>query len=262
MFGFFTFELTTHWSNYSDCATPINYWLLGTYLMIPFARILYVVIGTTESFFVFKACIFIAVFFIMPGFISWIILGALWETILNDETPDCIPDDQYPFLTIWWIGLCVFIAIVIIASIIIELIKFKRNRRLLMGHQNMIETGDLFYQHFSAQVLLMSEGGRFKGAGLKRRELKLLDKYTFSYSEKEHNNLNTSETTVCSIAVGDREICSICLNKYANDDKLCLTPGCNHIFHRQCIKQWLSKCPICPYCKSDVKKKLLKKEAA
>ena len=151
MFALLICYLIMNWDQYSRCSTPINSWLLGTYVMIPFLRLMDSIIRTTESFTLFKTSIFISVLLGLPGIITWTVLGSLWFTILNQETPNCIPNSQLPFLIVWWIGLCSFIGIVFIISIIIEIVKFRRNRRLLVGFRNVLETGDLFYQHFTAQ---------------------------------------------------------------------------------------------------------------
>ena len=49
----------------------------------------------------------------------------------------------------------------------------------------------------------------------------------------------------------DESMCSICLNDY-EDDKMCSTLPCGHVFHRACITQWLrcgrlagAECPLC-----------------
>ena len=49
----------------------------------------------------------------------------------------------------------------------------------------------------------------------------------------------------------DEVVCSICLADYV-DDKMCSTLPCGHVFHRECITQWLrsgrmagADCPLC-----------------
>ena len=46
----------------------------------------------------------------------------------------------------------------------------------------------------------------------------------------------------------DEKKCSICMTKFADDDDISILK-CNHIFHEDCIKEWLKdynyKCPVC-----------------
>lgn len=51
------------------------------------------------------------------------------------------------------------------------------------------------------------------------------------------------------------ETCAICLEEYANGEKLRTLP-CNHEFHMSCIDQWLTtRRPFCPICKRDARSK-------
>ena len=51
--------------------------------------------------------------------------------------------------------------------------------------------------------------------------------------------------------------CSICLDSYNNGDKVARTP-CNHVFHHNCLKDWVQKNPLnckCPNCNADLHQK-------
>ncbi|XP_056698406.1 RING-H2 finger protein ATL39-like [Spinacia oleracea] len=44
--------------------------------------------------------------------------------------------------------------------------------------------------------------------------------------------------------------CSICLQERYEDDEVCkVLPGCHHVFHADCIDQWLKKRQTCPVCR-------------
>jgi hypothetical protein len=49
----------------------------------------------------------------------------------------------------------------------------------------------------------------------------------------------------------DEAVCSICLGEYEEGEELRLL-GCLHVFHRQCVDQWLSVSRECPLCKRDI----------
>lgn len=44
--------------------------------------------------------------------------------------------------------------------------------------------------------------------------------------------------------------CSICLSTFREGDKVKLLPGCGHMFHPDCVDEWLRSQPTCPLCRS------------
>lgn len=48
--------------------------------------------------------------------------------------------------------------------------------------------------------------------------------------------------------------CSICLNEMKQTDKLRKMRNCEHIFHKDCIDNWLLIKSNCPYCRKDCSK--------
>ena len=45
--------------------------------------------------------------------------------------------------------------------------------------------------------------------------------------------------------------CPICLDKYENNDKICILK-CDHVFHEKCIKEWLKNNESCPNCRGNI----------
>ena len=45
--------------------------------------------------------------------------------------------------------------------------------------------------------------------------------------------------------------CIICMEEFENNENIKLLP-CDHIFHKNCIKQWLLKQKTCPFCKAEI----------
>jgi hypothetical protein len=47
------------------------------------------------------------------------------------------------------------------------------------------------------------------------------------------------------------DCCSICLESFQNGDEMCASPNqaCSHVFHRDCILDWLLTHEICPICR-------------
>jgi len=50
--------------------------------------------------------------------------------------------------------------------------------------------------------------------------------------------------------------CSICLEGYCQSEKVCVSknPDCSHVFHQECIAEWLKKHDKCPLCRVDLLK--------
>lgn len=46
--------------------------------------------------------------------------------------------------------------------------------------------------------------------------------------------------------------CAVCLSEFAGDESLRLLPGCCHVFHPDCIDQWLENHTTCPVCRADL----------
>ena len=48
--------------------------------------------------------------------------------------------------------------------------------------------------------------------------------------------------------------CSICLDDFEINDKVCRTKICNHLFHKECLKEWLKTENSCPVCRNIIKR--------
>ena len=82
-----------------------------------------------------------------------------------------------------------------------------------------------------------------------------------SFSLETHSNINNSAIdnegflsieiqTYPSTMISDSS-CSICIVDYSNDDEI-LKLECDHSFHNNCIREWLSLNDTCPMCRNIV----------
>lgn len=75
-----------------------------------------------------------------------------------------------------------------------------------------------------------------------------LEDVKVTLSEDEFNKL---ESTVDESLLQDNLSCNICLEEINKEDSL-IKLKCNHIYHKNCIKEWLTKqstkCPNCRFC--------------
>ena len=49
----------------------------------------------------------------------------------------------------------------------------------------------------------------------------------------------------------EEEICVICLDNFNQEDDIVGILKCEHLYHRDCIKQWFKKNTTCPICRTD-----------
>lgn len=80
-------------------------------------------------------------------------------------------------------------------------------------------------------------GSRSRRAGL---DPAVIEKFpVFLYSE------------VKDIKIGRETLeCAVCLSEFEDDETLRLLPKCNHVFHPECIDEWLASHVTCPVCRA------------
>ncbi|KAJ9560578.1 hypothetical protein OSB04_005738 [Centaurea solstitialis] len=60
-------------------------------------------------------------------------------------------------------------------------------------------------------------------------------------------------STVKEIMIGKQALeCAVCLNEFQDHEALRLLPKCNHVFHRDCIDEWLGLHITCPVCRASL----------
>ncbi|KAI3837157.1 hypothetical protein MKW92_011807 [Papaver armeniacum] len=63
-----------------------------------------------------------------------------------------------------------------------------------------------------------------------------------------------SSTSTAAITTAATLDCAICISKFEKQDQLRLLPSCCHVFHSDCIDQWILLSNYnCPICRSEVK---------
>ena len=127
--------------------------------------------------------------------------------------------------------ICIICIICFASCFILYIIRYKRNRELMtLRAINLANNLNALENHMDPQE--------------KKRKLEKLFK-TMLKKKKYLKKYNINETTACSI----------CLEEFVeNKSIVCITP-CMHIFHYDCLHNWLftdnSKCQ-CPYCNYDL----------
>ena len=73
-------------------------------------------------------------------------------------------------------------------------------------------------------------------------------------NQYNYNNLIESKIDVNKLNEENKK-CVICYEDFMNNDSAIFLP-CFHVFHSNCIREWLSKKDICPLCKINIKNNL------
>lgn len=106
-------------------------------------------------------------------------------------------------------------------------------------------------QGTSAQPQLENTESRTKPERKANFIKRWMKRHTTTMAEKEEEQ---QEIEYLTISRSENALCSICLCEYENEDLICKL-WCNHIYHRDCVKEWLSLNAKCPLCKRDFRGK-------
>ena len=71
----------------------------------------------------------------------------------------------------------------------------------------------------------------------------LQEKYKIKINYNEYFNIKENKE--------EHNFCCICLQQYKIEENI-VEMYCNHLFHAECIEEWLNNNPTCPICRTDV----------
>ncbi|KAJ8375390.1 hypothetical protein SKAU_G00059700 [Synaphobranchus kaupii] len=77
------------------------------------------------------------------------------------------------------------------------------------------------------------------------------DEHPHGLTKEQIDNLSTRTYGQASLEGELGRTCSVCINEYAQGNKLRLLP-CTHEFHIHCIDRWLSQNNTCPICRQPI----------
>jgi len=66
------------------------------------------------------------------------------------------------------------------------------------------------------------------------------------------NKRRNLETLHAGLLPTSSAICSICLEDYSNPDIKVNKLPCSHLYHKDCIQEWLHDNDSCPECRSEI----------
>ena len=67
-----------------------------------------------------------------------------------------------------------------------------------------------------------------------------------------YNKRRNLETLHAGLLPTSSAVCSICLDDYSNPDIKVNKLPCSHLYHKDCIQEWLQDNDSCPECRSEI----------
>lgn len=114
-------------------------------------------------------------------------------------------------------------------------------RTVLMGRApNMMVPDTVNLDDYEALWDLAEELGEVRRVGMDQQEISLLPVHTYQ------------ATNVADGASNDSGDCRVCLTDFTPGEKLRTLP-CLHIYHVDCIDEWLKRNAVCPVCRQSVR---------
>ena len=132
-YGYLNYDTIINISSYSKCSSPLGYWLLGTYTLLLLFKCLTNIILSTTLDLLKKISMIILVFLLIPIIFFWGIQGSFWYYKYSKNSPNCIPQNRFPWTIVWWLIVLNFVVMFFLCIVIAELIRqlrahFKRRR--------------------------------------------------------------------------------------------------------------------------------------
>lgn len=63
---------------------------------------------------------------------------------------------------------------------------------------------------------------------------------------------NTTVIKVSEVNLEENPSCPVCMEDYSESVAICKTKACSHVFHKQCLQNWLKTARTCPICRHDL----------
>lgn len=186
----------------------------------------------------FKLSVFVYILLIFPSFLVWTIMGTLW--VINDCDNELCKDEVGYFWILYLFQVVSYLLIVILFCYLgHEISHYYRMRRIRTRIEDILNNIDVLLASNAMTHSLEDPffGNNDLGLSIKER----------AYLKEE-----------LLVDIESLGVCSICLEEFKKADFAIVLPGCKHVFHSVCVKEWLERKGFCPNCKGDVRKEIEK----
>jgi len=248
--GFQTTDVISHWERYQSCHSPIQLFLLLTYCTIILHRVLIVIKHLiTASPKIKKSLTFAIYGIIQPIFLYLTIQGMIWQNLNFTFTPDCIPNEELPFMVWGWIIFLIIFDGIFVYITISKLITWWKIRALRRRMYRIVDELLIMNENTLQQILLanpdyesMTNIYVSRDIGISHDDRAKIPVMCYKKEIAEHSD--------------NIEICPICCDEFQEDVEIKSLPGCKHLFHSICVDEWLKVNSLCPMCRACVRSNL------
>lgn len=256
LYGFCTQTVWTlfsvfSWNAYKTCNSPLNVWQVGLPSLILMIVMICFLYNTVRSpvMTLFPAlslvcCCFgcMAMICCIVALIVWPLLGLVWFIDSAYNTPHCTTFQSFLAIAIEVI-FTNFLLGLMIHSIAKEVGSFINIRSRVNHTYTNLDGG---YYRVDQELLQDNQYSNFLDFPLEENEKTIQkDKFTLKY---RHN----------LVSANDDKTCVICYNEYKEGELVCNLPGCIHMFHWDCIKNWVDQKSNCPMCRKSIRAEIAK----
>lgn len=226
---YLTTTLFNNWSHYSACFAPTHTFLLTTYAFILVSRAIRLFPRKNQALFLHK------VFYPILGVI--ILQGTAYQMVNSIYTPTCTVKLGQGH---------------VLSAIILLLIANSGTMVTALGDIMLVWLYKIFEMRIDnfirevntimvPQEIALSNGFRGEAKGYIYRGLSIDE-----IAKIQHMMVMKQDKIT-------EEMCSVCYEDFKQGDDMCVLPVCHHIFHMNCVKEWLVKSPVCPMCRANVR---------
>jgi len=238
------YQLISGWQVYGSCYAPIQCFLLFTFSFFIIFRIFLVLMGAPDlSNKMRKGLLIFFHWALNPFCIYMTAQGIIWQAQNHLNTPGCVPDSRKPVMIWIWLAVISIITLIMTIMTLFQIrnwCKVYMSRRRIRQFMNMMDRGE--YEALSQ--MLINDGNLNNKVGLLPSDIAKITTLIYTQSFMDLLRLDHLES------------CPICFEDFRGGDQVTSLPKCGHIFHPNCINNWLVKSPLCPMCRGNVRSNL------
>lgn len=121
--------------------------------------------------------------------------------------------------------------------------------------ENSLPSMSIFQQYLINRIEQEINANRIEEQQLAQALLESREYYDEHESNQRKDNvlININSQKYSSVKIKDKrkEICAICQEKYSCNNQVYWL-DCKHIYHKDCLDEWIKYNPSCPICKKDI----------
>lgn len=236
-------DVIWRWDAESACSHPLRLWLLGLYVSMIVLRGFTVISDAFKSLSAARTTIIVQVGFLLPYKIALTILGLVWQNgNMKEWSYQCNLPIGMDWLMCFWLGVSICFDCHFAFSTYTGL-KIYQTRVLF--NEVAASTTDMLNHPTLVNIMLRIQEQSAGSTGLTESEMSKVEKLTIDDIMSQNEIFKKRQ-----------KLCAICTETFVKSQVIFKLPVCEHLYHENCIKQWLVAKPQCPLCRANVRTNL------